>query len=156
MNKDNADIGFLLGTVQDLYENKLPFNKLLGLKVVHLTPMEACLKFPMKHDLVGNFVHGILHGGVISAVLDTTGGITATASFLEKATTTSIGEITKRISKVSTVDMRVDYLRPGKGDYFFSKGIVMRTGRKIAVIRMELKNQDDMLIAVGTGAYMVG
>ncbi len=52
--------------------------------------------------------------------------------------------------------MRIDYLRPGKGVHFFSNATVIRTGNKIAVIRMELKNQEDMLIAVGTGAYTVG
>ncbi len=156
MSENKADIGSLLNIVQDIYETKLPFNQVLGLKVSHLTTKEACFKFPMKHDLVGNFVHGVLHGGVISAVLDATGGITATASFLGNLKTINIGEITRRISKVSTVDMRVDYLRPGKGDFFLSKGAVMRTGKKIAVIRMELTNQDDILIAVGTGAYMVG
>ena len=58
--------------------------------------------------------------------------------------------------RISTIDMRVDYMRPGKGDHFFSTGTVMRTGRKVAVTRMELRNQDDLLIAVGTGAYIVG
>jgi acyl-coenzyme A thioesterase PaaI-like protein len=32
----------------------------------------------------------------------------------------------------------------------------MRTGRKVAVTRMELKNSEDIMIAVGTGAYIIG
>ena len=52
--------------------------------------------------------------------------------------------------------MRIDYLRPGRGTCFSSSGTVMRTGKKVAVTRMELRNQDDILIAVGTGAYIVG
>jgi len=60
------------------------------------------------------------------------------------------------IARIGTIDMRVDYLRPGRGARFYSSGTVMRTGRKVAVTRMELKNSDDVLIAVGTGAYIVG
>jgi acyl-coenzyme A thioesterase PaaI-like protein len=32
----------------------------------------------------------------------------------------------------------------------------MRSGRKVAVVRMEMHNQDDLLVAVGTGTYLVG
>ena len=110
----------------------------------------------MKNELIGNTVHGILHGGVISTVLDTTGGMTATASALERMRNHSKDEIIKWIARVGTIDMRVDYLRPGRGSQFHSTGSVMRTGRKVAVTRMELKNQENKLIAVGTGTYIVG
>ena len=52
--------------------------------------------------------------------------------------------------------MRVDYLRPGRGNRFQSSGTVMRTGNKVAVTRMELRNEENVMIAVGTGAYIVG
>jgi uncharacterized protein (TIGR00369 family) len=68
----------------------------------------------------------------------------------------STEEIHARIARIGTIDMRVDYLRPGRGRQFQSGGKIMRTGRKVAVTRMELKNQDGVLIAVGTGAYIVG
>ena len=156
MSGKPANIDSLLDIVRDLYENRLPFNRLLGLAVEHLSFTKACLKFPMKKELIGNYVLGNLHGGAISAVFDATGGITATASAVEKLQGLSLDEISERINRISTIDMRVDYMRPGKGDYFFSTGTVMRTGRKVAVTRMELRNQDDLLIAVGTGAYIVG
>jgi len=110
----------------------------------------------MKNELIGNSVHGILHGGVISAVLDATGGMTATASAMERMQGLSNDEIVNRIARIGTIDMRMDYLRPGKGTQFHSAGTVMRTGRKVAVTRMELKNQENVLIAVGTGTYIVG
>ncbi len=141
--------------VRVVYEN-LPFNRLLGLKVAFLEPDRAGFRFEMKDELIGNTVHGILHGGVISAVLDTTGGMTATASAIEKSQDLSKDDIIRRVARIGTIDLRVDYLRPGKGIQFQSTGSVMRTGRKVAVTRMELKNQDDLLIAVGTGTYIVG
>jgi uncharacterized protein (TIGR00369 family) len=105
---------------------------------------------------VGNFATGILHGGVISAVLDATGGMTATASMIQRLKERSPEAVARRIHKIGTIDMRVDYLRPGSGARFHSRGTVMRTGRNVAVTRMELRNQDRILIAVGTGAYYVG
>jgi uncharacterized protein (TIGR00369 family) len=141
--------------VQEVYES-LPFNRLLGLSVAFLKINEAGFSFPMQNDLIGNAIHGILHGGVISAELDATGGMTATASAAKRMRGLSVDEISSRIARIGTIDMRVDYLRPGRGTRFYSSGTVMRTGRKVAVTRMELKHSDDVLIAVGTGAYIVG
>ncbi len=151
--QDKSDA--MLKIVRAVYEN-LPFNRLLGLKVANLRPDEAGFVFAMKNELVGNAVHGILHGGVISAVLDTTGGITATASAIKRRQHLSHDEITQWIARIGTIDMRVDYLRPGRGKRFQSSGTVMRTGNKVAVTRMELRNEENIIIAVGTGAYIVG
>ena len=95
----------------------------------------------MKEELVGNFIYGFLHGGVISAVLDATGGMTATTAAINRVKGMSLVEIADWISKTGTIDMRIDFLRPGRGKRFFSKGVVMRTGRKVSVTRMELKNE---------------
>lgn len=148
-------INALLKIVRAVYDN-LPFNRLLGLEVEYLEIDRAGFCFTMKNELVGNTVHGILHGGVISTVLDTTGGITATASAVERMKDLSNKEATRLIARIGTIDMRVDYLRPGRGSRFHSSGTVMRTGRKVAVTRMELKNEENILIAVGTGTYIVG
>jgi len=150
-----TEIKSLLKIVGEVYDN-LPFNRLLGLKVAFLEIDKAGFTFTMKNELIGNTVHGILHGGVISAVLDTTGGMTATASAAERMQGHSNEEIAKWIARIGTIDMRVDYLRPGRGIQFHSAGTVMRTGRKVAVTRMELKNEENLLIAVGTGTYIVG
>jgi uncharacterized protein (TIGR00369 family) len=151
--QDKSDT--MLNIVREVYEN-LPFNGLLGLKVANLKPDEAGFTFAMKNDLIGNAIHGILHGGVISAVLDATGGMTATASAIKRRQGLSQEEITDWIARIGTIDMRVDYLRPGRGERFQSSGTVMRTGNKVAVTRMELRNENDVMIAVGTGAYIVG
>ena len=144
-----------LAILGSIYSN-LPFNRFLGLKIACLRPDQAGFTFLMKDELVGNRVYGILHGGVIATVLDTTGGMIATASILDKMKEFSPDKIADKIAGIGTIDMRVDYLRPGKGSRFFSMGTIMRTGNKVAVTRMELKNQDGILIAVGTGTYLVG
>jgi uncharacterized protein (TIGR00369 family) len=54
-----------------------------------------------------------------------------------------------------TLDMRVDYLRLGKGDEFVATAQVIRRGNKIAVCRMDLHNQNHIHIATGTGTYLI-
>ena len=104
--------------LRKLYEDKIPFNKVLGFKIESLEIDDLRIKFEMKDAFIGNFVQGILHGGVISSVLDTTGGLTASLGVLQKMTGRTVDEIGKSLTKIGTIDLRVDFLRPGKGNYF--------------------------------------
>jgi uncharacterized protein (TIGR00369 family) len=61
----------------------------------------------------------------------------------------------RRFNTLGTIDLRIDYLRPGRGQWFAATGYILRIGNKVAVTRMELHNDDNKLIAVGTGAYTV-
>ena len=57
---------------------------------------------------------------------------------------------------MSTIDIRVDYLLPGRGEVFTAKAHIIRRGSKVAVTRMQLTNEKDELIALGTATYLVG
>jgi len=156
MPDQKRDFDKLLQILRDLYERKIPFNKVLGLQIESLKTEDVRVKFEMKAEFIGNYVQGILHGGVISAVLDTTGGLTATLGVIEKMAGHSIEETGKKLTRIGTIDLRIDYLRPGQGDYFIATGSIMRAGRRVSVTRMELYNDQNLLIAVGTGTYIVG
>ena len=88
-------------------------------------------------------------------MLDVTGGLVAFLNLMKKLDELSREEKIARFAKLGTIDLRIDYLRPGRGSRFVSTGYVLRTGNKVAVTRMELHNEQDTLIAVGTGAYTV-
>jgi len=60
-----------------------------------------------------------------------------------------------RFERFGTIDLRVDYLRPGVGKFFVATAYPLRTGNKVAVTRIELNNDENDLIAVGTGSYVV-
>jgi uncharacterized protein (TIGR00369 family) len=145
----------LLSLLSNFVEDQIPFNKILGIRVETLDMDNVCLKIGMKDKLIGNPVKEVLHGGVISSVLDVTGGITAATGVLKKMVGRPLEELGNRLLKVGTIDLRVDYLRPGRGKYFLSTGSIMRTGQKVAVVRMQFHNDKDLLIAVGTGTYTV-
>lgn len=116
----------------------------------------ACLTFEMRDDFQGNLVYRTLHGGLISAVLDTVGGGVVFLSVYKRVKGKPRDAQVKVIGKNATIDLRVDYLRPGLGKKFKAWGWILRTGNKVAVTRMELRNEEDVLIAVGTGCYSVG
>jgi uncharacterized protein (TIGR00369 family) len=135
--------------------DRIPFNRVLGLAIESLEPERAEVRLTMRDDLVGNFVRGSLHGGAISTTLDYVGGLVAFLGVLKKLPGRSVESMTERFAKIGTIDLRVDYLRPGIGNYFIAAGYVLRTGSKVAVTRMELHNDGRELIAVGTAAYVV-
>jgi len=145
----------LLHILADIYENKLPFNQVLGLHIIRLKPDLVKVTFEMTDSLIGNYVQNSLHGGVISSALDAVGGLTATAGMIQKKIDRPKEELAQIVAKVGTIDLRVDYLRPGKGVSFTSSATIMRIGNKVAVTRMELHNDQNRLIAVGTGTYLI-
>ena len=54
---------------RQIYEEKIVFNKTLGLKLVKVTPDGVEARIEMRPELVGHFAYNRIHGGVISAVL---------------------------------------------------------------------------------------
>ena len=146
----------LLQLLQEITEDRIPFNKLIGMKIDNLDLENIRIRFEMRPELVGNFMRGNLHGGVISTVLDVTGGMLAWTGIMKKMEGSTFEEITERFAKIGTIDLRVDYLRPGLGKYFVATGSTLRAGNKLSAIRMELHNDEGLLIAVGTGSYLVG
>jgi acyl-coenzyme A thioesterase PaaI-like protein len=60
-----------------------------------------------------------------------------------------------RFSRVGTIDLRIDYLRPGIGEYFELRAEVMRIGSRVATTRMEFLGADGTLLSAGTAAYIV-
>jgi uncharacterized protein (TIGR00369 family) len=134
----------------------IPFNHMLGLKLDTIESDHIALSFTMKKELIGNFLQGILHGGVISSVLDMTGGVAAMVSAVQKHKEKNIEELKSILGKSSTINLHINYLSPGKGEHFIAKGWVLRSGNKICFTRMELHNQDGAMIASGSGTYLIG
>lgn len=156
MSEIDAGLQSALDMLRYVYESKIPFNRVLGLEIVAMDPDTVSVRFDMQDKLIGNFVKKSLHGGVVASVMDLTGGIIAGVGLVRQLVGASQEELFARIARIGTIDMRVDYLRPGRGAYFLTRGVVLRTGSKVAVTRMEMHNDQETLIAVGTGTYIVG
>lgn len=150
------EIPEILHFLGDIYEHRMPFDRLLGVRIVALTLDEVKVRIDMREELVGNYIRGILHGGVISSVLDLTGGLIASVELIKHLHSTEIQELATRLTRIGTIDLRVDYLRAGKGDSFIATGSILRKGNKVAVVRTEMINDKNSLIAAGTGTYLIG
>ena len=137
--------------MRKVMEEHIAFNKLLGLKVESFDADAPKLRFDMRAELVGNPARQILHGGVISATLDVAGGFAIMLSLAAEMT-----GIPTSFPNMGTIDLRVDYLRPGRGKYFVATARIVRKGKRIAVTHMELHNDTGELIATGGAAYVVG
>ena len=73
----------LRAAVASFFE-RIPFNRLLGIELDELSAERVTMHLPMKPELIGNFVQGILHGGVISTLLDVCGGAMALIGAFDK------------------------------------------------------------------------
>ncbi len=142
--------------VANLFSQHMPFNRLLGLKIQLLSQDKVEIRLPWDDKLMGNPIHKILHGGVTAAMLDTVGGIMAVLYAVKDIEHLSLPELESQLPMIGTIDMRVDYLRPGKGKEFIASAEVIRKGKRVAVCRMELHNEEGTHIAFGTGTYMIG
>jgi uncharacterized protein (TIGR00369 family) len=134
-----------LEVLRQAVEEYVPFNKFLGVRVSHAEPGRVELEIPWREELIGDPVRRALHGGVISALADAAGGF-AIWSTLESPA-----------QRVSTIDLRIDYLRPGKTETVVAEAAVVRVGRTVGVadVRVFHRKAPGELVATGKGVYAI-
>ncbi len=142
-------------SLKEMFEEKILFNRVLGLKITTLTPEGVTGRIDMKQDLIGHFSHNRLHGGVISAGLDAMAGLAVMAAIGARHLDEPPLQRLNRFGKLGTIDLRVDYLRQAIGDHFDLSAQVMRLGSRVASTRMEFRGADGELLATGAAAYIV-
>ena len=107
----------------------------------------------MAENLIGNVAFQILHGGVAATLLDSIGGISAMAELYKNTAPEDLMATSQKVSRLATVDMRVDYLAPGRGKYFIARAETLRLGRKGCTMRMTMVNDEDKAIATAIASY---
>ena len=141
--------------LKEIFEEKIVFNRVLGLKVLSLYADGAIGRIDMRPELVGHYAYNRVHGGAISAGLDAMGGLAIMAAVGAKHMDEPLEQRLHRFTRLGTIDLRVDYLRPGIGDHFELHAKVLRLGSRVASTRMEFFGPDGTLMATGAGAYIV-
>jgi uncharacterized protein (TIGR00369 family) len=145
---------FITG-VKKIFEEMIVFNRILGLKVTSIAPTQVKARIDMRNDLVGHYAYNRIHGGVISAGLDGLGGLAVMVAIGARHMDESVAQRLQRFAKLGTIDLRVDYLRPGIGEWFELRAEVMRLGSRVASTRMEFLGSDGKLLSTGSAAYIV-
>jgi uncharacterized protein (TIGR00369 family) len=150
MNEEKEDLLKLLR--HDL--SKVPFHRFLGLNLDCFDFKNGCIRFDIRDEFVGNMYFDILHGGVIASILDIEGAFILSLNGVWHPKISSTA--TPQKLKGGTINLHIDYLRPGRGKHFVVTGTILRHGNKVAVVSSQLRNEQDELIAVGTGTYLIG
>lgn len=126
------------------FEEYIPFNRLLGMRCLEIGDGVVRVELPFRPELVGNPEIPALHGGAISSTMDTTGGLAVWAQ-------------ARPMDRVSTIDLRVDYLRPGRAESLIVVARVVRLGNRVGVAELRAfhPGAEDRPVAAGMGVYSV-
>ena len=128
--------------IMHMMKRDVPFNRLLGIRGESAEKGKCVLALPVRAEFVGDPRRPALHGGVISALIDTAGGLAAWSALDEGET-------------VSTVDLTVDYLEPGRlAGELRAAAELLRKGNRVCHVRVRV-TQDDTLVAEGRGVYNI-
>ena len=141
--------------LKKIFEEMIAFNQVLGLKISTIRPDRVVGRIAMRPELVGHFSFNRVHGGVISAGLDAIGGLAVLAAIGARHMDEPPLQRLQRFAKLGTIDLRIDYLRPGVGEHFELRAEVMRLGSRVASTRMEFLDAHGKLLSTGSGAYIV-
>ncbi len=139
-----------LASLVEFMQERIPFNAHLGMRVDVLRRGECVLRIPFTPLLIGDPFRPAIHGGVISTLADTAGGAACFTLFDSPN------------DRVSTVDMRIDYLQPGPPERdLLCRATVLRMGNKVAATQMDVfsgalpSSGQAKPIASGRGVYNV-
>jgi len=135
-------MSFSVRDLLTIMEEHVPFNRLLGIRGERVEAGRAVLVLPVRPEFVGDIRRPALHGGVLSSLIDTAGGMAAWSAL-------GPGE------SVSTVDLRVDYLEPaGLMGPLRAEAELVRKGNRVCHVRVNL-TQEGVLVAEGRGVYNI-
>ena len=153
---DDPEYCRLIEHFREVHDNRTSFSDILTHTNESPDFDHIRLVFETRDEFLGNLVYGILHGGITASMLDTAGGYAVWMSVFKQIRGQPVEKQMKRVARVGSINLRVDYLQPGKGKRFVATATILRTGNNVAVTRMDLRNEKETLIAVATGTYTVG
>ena len=119
---------------------KIPYVQLIGIELVALERGAATLRLAMRDELMRN--GGIAHGGVIASLIDTASAF-AVMSRLEPGQNTT------------TIDLTIQYLRPLSKGQARARARVLRSGRRVAVVSVDVTDGREVLAATALTSYLV-
>jgi len=144
-----------IAALKEVFEEKIVFNRVLGLKIASVGAKGVTGRIAMKPELVGHFSHNRVHGGVISAGLDAIGGLAVMAAIGARHIDEPPLQRLHRFAKLGTIDLRIDYLRPAVSEHLDLQAEVLRLGSRVASVRMECRSASGELLSTGAAAYII-
>jgi uncharacterized protein (TIGR00369 family) len=118
----------------------IPYVKLIGIELLEIERGSATLRLDLRDELMRN--GGIAHGGVVASLIDTASAF-AVMSGLEPGQTTT------------TIDLTIQYLRPLVKGQARATARVLRAGRRVAVVSVDVTSEAQVLAATALTSYLV-
>lgn len=124
--------------------NAIPHCKALNMRLTHIGSGVAEMELPYDARLVGDPETGVLHGGAVSALMDTCCGAAAMCH-------------PSSPSGTATIDLRIDYMRAATpGQNIRTRAECYHITRSVAFVRATaVDDDDDLPVATATGAFTV-
>ena len=117
----------------------VPYAKFLGLELGEVASGEATIHLTVRDELKQN--QGVVHGGAVASLIDT-------ASAFAVLTHIEIHE------RVTTTDLTIHYLRPITEGRMAATARIVRGGRRLFVLSVEVRNDRDVLVATAVTTYI--
>lgn len=135
--------GERLGMARRFFE-ALPHAVALGMEPEEMGDGVAVMSMPWREDLVGDPETGVIHGGAVSALMDTCCGAAAMSHPQLKGVTATIG-------------LRIDYMRPATPRATIRvRAECHHITRSVAFVRAIASDGDEMRpVATATGTFTV-
>ncbi len=129
---------------RQIIEEKIPFNKLIGVKVHALEAGTCALYLPFRHELIGDVNRMTLHGGVLSMLIATCGSF-------------AVWSICSPEDKIVTIDMGIDYLRPVPGTDLIAEARIRYVGSRVGNAHTVIYpfGEKDNILAEGRSVYNI-
>lgn len=131
-------------TITRRFMEVVPHAEALGMEVVEATPGCVEVAMPWAPEFVGDPRTGVLHGGVISALMDMSCGLAVLCH-------------PSRPPVTATIDLRIDYLRSAApGQRVRARAECFHVTRSVAFVRAVARDDGDTPVATATGTFTVG
>lgn len=122
----------------------IPHSKQLGMSLTSIGEGTAEICMPYDLRLVGETKSGVIHGGAVSALMDTCGGAAVMSHPVAPIAT-------------ATLDLRIDYMRSATpGQDIVAKATCYHVTRTVAFVRaVALDEDENNPVATATGAFTI-
>jgi uncharacterized protein (TIGR00369 family) len=133
-----------LARVTRAFDQWVPMNRAMNMELVELSDGRGVMALPWDQRWLGDAEDGLVHGGVLSALLDAACGLAAFMGLREP-------------SLIATLDLRVDHLRPAEvGQRLIAEATVVRSTRQVLFVRGVAHHGDlQAPVAVATATFAV-